>query len=117
MCCDCVITPKLSNENSKRTKACTTLILYVSDVASDIYNGYNLYQDCHFYFAIATFSWIGMPGIVGVITCFLRGIKERNCKKILLGITFPLFIIPMTIWCMVKHICSLSDEDMEDSKK
>ena len=123
MCWSCCKAVKTWIDNLKETEqvqrclAFYSMSLYFVDVGSDSYNGYELWIEEHIYFSILTIGIIFLPGIIGGIFSIIDGVKKGDLKRIVLGITAPVWLIPVTAWSQLKNVWTLSEDSKKDAKK
>ena len=101
--------------NKSRLKILIWFILYCADFGTDFYNGYQLWQDCHFPEALIVFTCMTLPGIFYGIESIVQAIKHKDCLKFCYGIVAPFGFAPWAICEMLANfIISPTEESMDD---
>ena len=94
----------------KRALAIFGLCTYCFDVGSDIWVTIDLFQRCHYWYAVTTMLLICMPGFIAGWTWFLG---EKNLKTFFVALFGPILMIPATLHYQFENVIKLDSETEE----
>ena len=96
--------------NIKRALAIFGLLTYCFDVGSDIWVAIDLFQRCHYWYAVTTMLLICMPGFITGWSLFLNG---QDLKRFFVALFGPILMIPVTLYYQFENVIKLDSETEE----
>ena len=87
------------------------IFLYTGDVGSDIWVGVDLILRCHYKFAASVLIWVMIPGFIQGWVEFFGAEQECYLTNVLKALLFPFFLLPYTLYRMIKAAMDVDDED------
>ena len=114
----------------KRTIAYYTIILFVSDIGSDGYVCYDLFDRCHVHYGISVFIFFWLPGFLsggllfgeffskmGYLDYKISGMDQRfkSVLVFILGtILGPIVFIPMGLYFLIDAARQIESKDPDE---
>ena len=100
-----------------RLKAFIWLILFLADLGSDIWNGFVLWKNCHFYYAYCIWGSLSLPGVCYGLDVFVQAFKTKDCLKLVCAILAPLTFYPSALWEILMNIFHKPNEETMDDAR
>ena len=104
----------------RRLKAIFVLILYLSDVCTDVYVGLDLALRCHYKYAMAVLTIVALPGVLFQLFMIYVSIKDRKVphetSERLLLFFGAFFMVPVTAWRLIKDVVIMDRNSLAIAK-
>ena len=104
----------------KQSQAILSVILYSTDIGSDVWVGVDLAIRCHVKWAITVFCWLLNSGFIfGWFEFFSAAVHTGNysLKNFFKALVFPIWMLPYTLIQLVKSAIDVNDKDKERDAK
>ena len=98
----------------RRLKAIWAFVLFIVDIATDFIVGYDMFQNCHTLYSAAAFTFCAFPG-------FLEGLHRMatgsDFPKAIALLFLPFWMIPYTVWTLMKDVYRNDESTLINAKK
>ena len=100
----------------RRLKAIGTFMLFIFDVAWDFIVGYDMFQNCHTMYSAAAFAFCAFPGFLESLHRMATQTGSDFLKAIAL-LFLPFWMIPYTVWTLMKDVYRIEESTLTNAKK